>query len=110
MHEEPGQKGAVPLCQPLPAEMGLLGNLWGMRLEISAPFPSVGNGGSGRARHSFAVSIRSLTCQGRACGNARCPGRELVPVAPISPTLAECAKAIPPWEGKVVFLLERVWK
>ena len=99
----------MPLCQPLPAGMGLLGSLWGIRLEISAPFPSVGNGGLERARHSFAITVRSLTCQGKAGGDAG-EERELVPAALISPASAERAKAVPPCRGKVVFLPERVWK
>lgn len=73
VQQEPGQRGAVPLCRPLPVGMGLLGSLWGIRLETSAPFPSVGNGGPGRACHSFAIAVRSLTCRGRA-GEGAGPG------------------------------------
>lgn len=62
VQQEPGRRGPVPLCQPLPTGMRLLGSLWGIRLEISAPFPSVGNRSSGRAHHSFATAVRSLTC------------------------------------------------
>lgn len=47
VQQEPGQRGAVPLRQPLPTGMGLLGSLWVIRLEISAPFPGGGNGGPG---------------------------------------------------------------
>lgn len=82
---------------------------WGNKTEISASFLSLGNGGPGRSHHSFAIAVRSVTCQGRAGGNAR-EERELVPAAPISLALAECTEAVPSCGGKVVFLPERVWK
>lgn len=56
---------------PLPAGMGLLGSLWGIRLDISAPFPRVVNRGTGRACHSFAIAVRSVTNQDRASGDTR---------------------------------------
>lgn len=110
MQQEPGQRGAVLLHQPLPTGMGLLGSVWGIRLEISAPFPSPGNRGPGRARHSFAIAVRSLTCQGRAGGNTSFPRDGVGPGGTDSPALAERAEAIPSCGGKVVFLPERVWK
>lgn len=109
MQQQPGQRGFVLLRQLLPVGMGLLRSLGGIRLEISASFLSLGNRGPGRARHSFAVAVRSVTCQGRASGNTR-EERELVPAALISSALAECTKAVPPCGRKVVFLPESVWK
>lgn len=100
--QEPGQRGAVPLCQPLPAGTGLLGRPWGIRLEISAPFPSVGNGGPGRTRHSFAIAGRSVTCRGRAGGKAR-EERELVRRHPCPLRWLNALKPSLPVEGKLFF-------
>lgn len=100
--QQTGWSGAVPPCKSLPTGMGL----WGIRLEISAPFPRVGNRPC-RACHSFPITVKSVTCQGRACSSTT-EERELVPVALISPVLAECSEADPPCGGKVVFLPESV--
>lgn len=77
-----------------------------IRLEICAPFPRVGNRPR-RACHSFPITVKSATCQGRACSSTM-EERELVPVALISPVLAECSENDLPCGGKVVFLGESV--
>lgn len=77
-----------------------------IRLEICAPFPRVGNRPR-RACHSFPITVKSATCQGRACSSTM-EERELVPVALIAPVLAECSEDDLPCEGKVVFLGESV--
>lgn len=107
VQQKPGWSGAVPPCKSLPAGMGLWGSLWGIRLEISAPFPRVGNWPC-RACHSFAITVKPVTCQGRACSST-IEERELAPVALISPALAECTEADPPVEGKLSFS-QKVWK
>lgn len=105
--QQAGWSGAVPPCNSLPTGMRLWGSLWGIRLEISAPFPRVGNRPC-RACHSFPIIVKSVTCQGRACSSTT-EERELVSVALISPVLAECSEADPPVEGKSSFS-QKVWK